>query len=204
MMNYIAILIIHYLVNNPLRDRTTLSTATPSILPTAVLWNAGDNDPRWLGTNFSAGIVIALAAAAAIWFLLNRTAMGFEIRAVGAGPDAARASGISVGRTMVSAMAVSGALAGLAGAIEVLGVHRRFFDQFSPGYGFDSIAVALLGGLTSGGVTLSALLFGSLEVGAKQMELGDQQTPHQIAGIIQAVVILAVGVRYLRQRSGSK
>src|SRR5439155_2545406 len=125
------------------------------------------------------------------------TALGFEIRAVGLGPDAARTAGIPVGKTLVTAMTFSGALAGIAGAVEVLAVHHRYMDAFSPGYGFDSIAVALLGGLNSLGVTLAAILFGGLNAGATYMESWTD-TPRQIAGIVQAVIILAMVVRYFR------
>jgi ABC-type uncharacterized transport system permease subunit len=194
MMNYVAIYLTHYLVNGPLRDPATRQTATPTVLPTAQLWSLPGS-----ATNFSAGFFLALLAAAAVAFLLRRTALGFEIRAVGLGPDAARAAGISVPRTIVTTMCLSGALAGLAGAVEVLAVHHRYLDQFSPGYGFDSIAVALLGGLNAPGVTLAALLFGGLKSGANEMYT-QTQTPIMIVGVIQAVVILAIGIRRLRGR----
>jgi ABC-type uncharacterized transport system permease subunit len=196
MMNYIAIHLTHYLVTNPFRDPQGIGK-TPEIAPTAQLWAP---PPPYSITNFSAGFFLALLAAALVAFLLKRTALGFEIRAVGQGTAAARAAGIRVGRTMIIAMTLSGLLAGLAGSVEALGVHHRFTEQFSAGYGFDSIAVALLGGLNAGGVLLSALLFGALNSGAVAMEI-ITQTPRQIAGIVQGVVILAVGVRYLRRRS---
>lgn len=198
MMNYIAIYTTRYLVNHPLKDHTTLASATPTVLPTARLWSL-ESAAGIIGTNFSAGFGLALLAALFIAVLLQQTALGYEIRAVGLNPEASRAAGIRVGKTLVIAMSLSGALAGLAGAVEVLGVHHRFFDQFSPGYGFDSIAVALLGGLNASGVTLAAILFGALNSGSIYMETFTE-TPRQIAGIIQAVVILAVGARYLRNR----
>ena len=200
MMNYIAFELTHYLVNGALRDRTSGMTATPMVLPSARLVNAGDLNPLYSGTNLSAGLVLALLAAAAMAFLFRRTALGFEIRAVGLGAEAARANGIPVGRTLVTAMVLSGALAGVAGAVEVLGVHRRFLEAFSPGYGFDSIAVALLGNLHAGGVTLAAILFGGLNSGALNMELMSQ-TPRQISGIVQALIILAVAARFVRKRA---
>jgi general nucleoside transport system permease protein len=201
MMNYIAINLTHYVVNHPLKDPTTLATATPRIQPSAQLWLVEDTYKQFSGTNFSIGFLLALLAAAGFAFFIRRTALGYEIRAVGLGADAARVAGISVPRTVVTAMCLSGALAGIAGAVEVLAVHHRFLDQFSPGYGFDSIAVALLGGMNAVGVTLSALLFGGLNSGAISMESGFTETPRQIAGIVQAVVIIAVGAQYLRRRS---
>lgn len=188
MLNYVAISLTHWLVTGPLRDTTSMAPATPEVLPTARLWAVEG------GANFSAGFLLALLAVAAVTFLLQHTALGYEIRAVGLNPEAARAAGISVGRTMVLVMLISGGLAGLAGAVEVLGVHRRFLDAFSPGYGFDSIAVALLGNLNPAGVAASACLFGGLASGAVQME-AFTGVPRQMAGIVQALVVLAMAVR---------
>jgi len=188
MLNYVAILITHWLVTGALRDPTSMAPATPQVLRSARLWAVEG------GANFSAGFALAMAAVLLVGFLIHRTAVGFEIRAVGHNPAAARAAGIHVERVTVLVMAMSGALAGLAGAIEVLGVHRRFLDAFSPGYGFDSIAVALLGNLRPIGVAAAAFLFGGLGSGAVQME-AFTGTPRQVAGIIQAIVILAVAVR---------
>jgi simple sugar transport system permease protein len=202
MMNYIAIHFLHYLVNGPFRDPNSLSPATPPVLDTARLWSVRDAPElarSFGGSHLSLAVLIAIASAIAYAFLFRRTALGFEIRATGQGPDAARTAGIPRGRTLTVAMALSGALAGLAGACEALGVHRRYLDAFSPGYGFDSIAVALLGGGTAFGTTLSALLFGGLSSGALQMELATG-APRQIAGIVQAIAILAVGARLLRAR----
>ena len=199
MMNYLAFELTHYLVNNPLRDKTSGMTATPQVLSSARLTGAGDLNPLYAGTNLSTGLLLALVAAIALWFLFKRTALGFEIRAVGLGAESARANGINVGRTIITAMTLSGALAGVAGAVEVLGVHRRFLESFSPGYGFDSIAVALLGNLNALGVTLSALLFGSLGSGALNMEIATG-VPRQISGIVQAAIILGVGARFILSR----
>lgn len=191
MLNYVAIQLTHYLVNGPARDPDSLAPATRVVLPTARLWAIEG------GANFSTGFGLALAAAVGYHFLFRRLRLGFEIRAVGRNPQAARCAGIHVPRTMVTAMALSGALAGLAGAVEVLGVHRRFLDAFSPGYGFDSIAVALLGNLNPLGIVASACLFGGLGSGAVHME-AFTNTPRQIAGIIQAIAILVVAVRARR------
>jgi simple sugar transport system permease protein len=198
MMNYVAVHLTHFLANGPLRAPGGYQIATPEIAPTARLWSLPNS-----ATDFSAGFFLAIIAAAAVALMVRRTPLGFEIRAVGLNPDAARTAGISVPRTMVMAMTISGALAGLAGAVEVLGVHHRFYDQFSPGYGFDSIAVALLGGLNAAGVAASAILFGGLKSGALRM-YAETQTPIQITGVIQAIVILATGVRYVRPRRALK
>ncbi len=198
MMNYIAIHLCHYLVTNPLMEPAATNPnnapRTPLVAATAQLWSI-PHVPA-----FSAGFGLALIAAICVSVLVRRMALGYEIRAVGLGADAARTAGVPVARTLVSAMLISGALAGLAGSVEVLGNHHRFFDAFSPGYGFDSIAVALLGNLGPLGVTAASLVFGGLSSGAITME-AYTDTPRQIAGIVQAVVILAVGARYLRRRA---
>jgi simple sugar transport system permease protein len=114
---------------------------------------------------------LALAIAAGVWFLITRTVRGFEWRAVGASREAAQASGIPAGRRVCEGMALSGALAGLAGALLILGTEHRYPGVFRTGYGFDGIAVALVGGGTVWGTALSALVFGALRAGATRLQL---------------------------------
>jgi len=189
MLNYIAFYLTHYLVTHQLKDVHTMAPQTPAIHPTAVLPQLTQSGLHW-------GILIAAACVLWFAFLMSRSVMGFELKAVGQGPDAARASGISVPGMIVLAMVLSGGLAGLAGSVEVLGVHHKFYDQFSPGYGFDSIAVAILGGNTAIGTALSALLFGALRNGAIGMQLATN-TPKEIVTLIQAIVIVFAGMRLL-------
>ena len=106
------------------------------------------------------GFVLALFCAWLVWYLLWKTTLGFEIRTVGSNPDAAKYAGINVKRMIILTMAFSGALAGLAGAIEVIGLNYRHELGFSLGYGFDAIAIALLGKTHPAGVVLAAILFG--------------------------------------------
>ena len=187
MMNYIAISLMTYLVNGPLKDPNGVSK-TPPIQSTAVLWSMGNS------SDFSAGFFLAVVACIAASYVIKRTVFGYRIRAVGHSASVSEANGINVKKTMVTAMTISGALAGLAGAIEVLGVAHKFTLQFSAGYGFDSIAVALLGSLEPAGVFAAALLFGALRNGARNLH-AETSTPEQIAGIVQGVIILAVGIR---------
>ena len=189
MLNYIAFYLTHYLVTNHLKDTGTMAPQTPEIHSTAILPQIAQSGLHW-------GILVAIACIIWFGFLMSRTVKGFELKAVGQGPDAARASGINVHGTVILAMALSGGLAGLAGAVEVLGVHHKFYDQFSPGYGFDSIAVAVLGGNTALGTALSALLFGALRNGAVGMQLATD-TPKEIVTLIQAIVIAFAGMRLL-------
>jgi simple sugar transport system permease protein len=136
-------------------------------------------------------LILALAAAFFVWWLLFRTTIGFELRTVGANPKSARYSGMSVARNIIIAMGLSGALAGLAGTNEVLGLNRFLAEAFSPGYGFDSIALALLGGSHPLGVVLAAFLFGTLRSGATSMQ-SLAQVPIDIITVIQALVIFFI------------
>src|SRR5439155_10306400 len=137
------------------------------------------------------GFVIALALAVGVYWLLYRTTLGFEIRTVGANPHAARYAGMSVTRTIVLTMALSGALAGLAGTIEVVGLNYYHTAGFSVGYGFDAIAVALLGKTNPFGIIPAAILFGALRAGATRMQF-KSQIPIDIISLIQALILTFV------------
>ena len=136
-------------------------------------------------------LVLALIVAVVIWWLLWKTTLGFEIRTVGANPDAAKYAGINVKRTIIITMAISGALAGLAGAIEVTALNYRHELGFSIGYGFDAIAIALLGKTNPFGVILAAILFGAMRNGATRMQFLTQ-IPVDIISVIQALILLFV------------
>jgi simple sugar transport system permease protein len=149
------------------------------------------------------GIFIAIGALIAFYIILNRTTLGYEVRAVGFNPEAARYGGISVGRNFVIAMGISGLFAGLAGAIDILGWQFRLgvLDVQVSNIGFIGIAVALLGRNTAVGVGLSALLFGALLTGTSTRSLDPNVFPPQLAGnlalMIQALVLLFVGADLL-------
>jgi ABC-type uncharacterized transport system permease subunit len=137
------------------------------------------------------GFFLAVLAAVAVWWLLQRTTLGFELRTVGSNPNAAKYAGINITRSIVVAMALSGALAGLAGTVEVLGVSlcRCLPLFFSSGYGFDSIAIALLGKNDPFGILAAAFLFGAMRNGADLMELQSGVSKY-IISIIQSLVLL--------------
>ena len=165
MLNYIAFAVAGYMiaVGGPMKDVGDLPVS-PKVLDSAAL-------PRiWEGTRLTPGIFIAIFVAFLIWILLFKTRLGYKLRAVGYNPDASEYAGISPRGMTVWAMAISGALGGIAGAVEVLGVHYRFYEAFSPGYGWDSIAVALLGLLHPAGVIAAAVLFGALRSGSGTMQ----------------------------------
>ena len=188
MMNYIAFRLADWLVNGPMKRGGAAGyiPITPSVLPSAEI-------PTFFPAplRFHAGFFIALGIAVLVYLFLWKTTLGFEIRTVGANLRAARYGGINVGRNMVLALALSGALAGMAGANEVLAVNHNVAGAFSPGYGWDSIALALLGKSHPLGVVLASLLFGTLRNGATKMQsLAD--IPIDIIVIVQAMVIMFI------------
>ncbi len=123
--------------------------------------------------------------------MLYKTTLGFEIRTAGANPDAAKYSGVNVGRIIVLTMAISGALAGLAGVVEVSGLNYRHELGFSLGYGFDAIAIALLGKTHPAGVVLASILFGGMRNGGTRMQFLTR-IPIDVISIIQALILLFV------------
>jgi ABC-type uncharacterized transport system permease subunit len=188
MLNFVALDIANYLVTHNMRDPNSQNPQTPEVAASAML------TPLIPHTALTIGLLLALLAALAVTLLIRYTALGYAIRAVGLGAEAARAAGIAVPRTLIVTMALSGALAGVAGAVEVMGVQHRYAQGIAASYGFDGIAVALLGGLGGIGVVLSALFFGGLASGSSYME-SLTNVPAPISVIVQAVVIAFVGMR---------
>jgi ABC-type uncharacterized transport system permease subunit len=136
--------------------------------------------------------VLALLSCAAVYYFLWRTRFGYEIRVTGANPLAAEYAGISTGRQIVLAMAISGGLAGMVALSEVLGYRYRFYEGFSPGYGFTGIAVALLGRNHPVGVLLAAILFGALIRGGLFVDIFTDRVSKDLVLVLQALVILFV------------
>ena len=201
MLNYIGFWIVSFLVHGPLKDpdsygyawtvKVPESARLPMILPEA---------------RIHLGIVVALILAAFAHFLLWHTTLGFEMRAVGAGPETSRFSGIAVRRSVVLSLLIGGGMAGMAGAAIILGVQFRLSDFFSPGYGFDAIAVALVGQTTPFGVVAAGLFFGALSngVGSAHRDLGVAQgTTSFIQGVTMMFIVASQSltlIRLLRKR----
>ncbi len=194
LLNYVAVNLAAYLILHGLKDPERMAAETREIAASAWLGTA----PFALQSNLTGGFLIAVVAAVGFAALLPWTAWGYRLRAVGLGPEAAEAAGIKVDRTRIFAMALSGALAGAAGAIEVMSVHHRYVEGVAATYGFDGIAVALLGGLSGIGVLVSALFFGALESGAAFME-SQTNVPADLAVIVEGIVILFAGIRLVRR-----
>jgi len=189
MLSYVASYLTSYLVNYPYKAPGWVAQTVP-VAPSAQL-------PSILPpTQLSASLIVALVLAAVTYYMLDKTTLGYEIRAVGLNPRAAESGGISVRRNILLALVLSGALAGIGGAGEVLGVHKRYIDGFSPGYGWDGIAVALVGRLNPVGVIFAAVLFGALRSGGMVMTrvVG---VPLDIVMMLQAFVILFVAAPML-------
>jgi ABC-type uncharacterized transport system permease subunit len=148
--------------------------------------------PNDITIRINAGLFLALAAVAFVYWLLFKTTDGFEIRSVGANPRAARTAGMNVAKNFVLAMALSGGLAGLAGAHDILGVIHFMPNAFFSGYGFDSIALALLGKSHPVGVLWASLLFGFLRAGAQRMQAPPAFVPIDIIQVVQALIIIFI------------
>lgn len=195
MMNYIAMYFSNFIVMNLLNEPT--KAFSYPIADTAKLYRFADTITIFKGSRVHVGIIIALIVAVFAYYLLNKTIRGYEIRAVGFSPFAAEYGGINVPRNVILAMFISGMFAGLAGAIMVTGIQFRVNNLFGfTGYGFDGIAVALVGNNHPIGVILSAFLFGVLQKGGPMMQL--QGVPKEVVGIIQGIIILFVAVNFIK------
>lgn len=185
MMNYIAYRFFDWAFTGPICRPGCTAPVTAQIFPSAYL------PQLFAGYRFHWGFFLALAVAFGVWWLLFKTTIGFEIRTTGSNPNAARYGGIKITRITVLTMALSGGLAGLAGANEVLGLNHFLASGFSAGYGFDAIALALLGKSHPLGVVLAALLFGTLRNGATRMQ-SIASIPVDIISIVQALIIVFI------------
>ena len=182
MLNYIALNILAAAVAGPLRVPRA---------PAPVTFDVGNAAlPIFLGKTGHVGILIAALMVFVVWWLLYRTTLGFEIRTAGANPDAARYAGMRPRRLVALTMALSGGLAGMAGAGELLGVTHQTQTSFATSVGFDSIAVALLARSNPLAIIPSALLFGAMRAGAGQMQI--QATPRELVDVLQAVILLVI------------
>ena len=187
MLNYAAGLFILWL----LKTKTFLrperqDPIAPEVLPSAQL-------PKLLGENqrIHIGIFIAFAVTAMVWWLLNRSTLGFKFRAVGANANAARSAGISISFVTTATMFICGGLAGLGGAVHVLGTEYALTAGVAGSFGFDAITVALLGRATPLGTVFAAFLFGALQTGGRTL-LSNTGTPADIVQVIQALIVLFI------------
>jgi ABC-type uncharacterized transport system permease subunit len=198
MMNFIAIGLTSYLVVNVFKEAGQMTPQTAEIaasghLPRLASALQAIGVPLSDANPLNASILVALAAVWVAWYVLHRTALGYEIRAVGLNAKAAECAGINVRRTVVLAMMISGAFAGLVASNEVMGFRYRYLDNFSAQVGFMGIAVALLGKNKPLGVLFAALLFGVLNTGALEVDVFTD-VPRELILVLQAVTIILVVV----------
>lgn len=196
MLNAVALNVTAALVAGPMKGPgeqapTTANLSPSSMLP--VLWQSGP-------LRLSLAVVLALAVLFAFAFWYRRYVAAYELRLTGANPEAARFAGVRTSRVQASAMTLSGAVGGLAGAVQVLGYEGRFYANFSPGYGFDALGVAILAGSTPLGLIPSALFFGILNQGSTRLQI--LGIPKGITWIVLAMLIIIFAtVRYRRSQS---
>ena len=190
MLNYIAGQIYTFLLRGPMLDpaEREMGSGTPQSMR---LPDHAILDYLVPGTRLHTGLVLALVMALLVWILLWKTTLGYRMRAAGAGAKAARYAGIPVERYLIVAMLFAGGFAGLAGAVEVTGVHHRAIEGISSGYGFAGIVVALFGMLHPAGIIPSAAFFGVLLIGA-DMTQRSAGVPANMVLVLQGVIILSI------------
>ncbi|WP_439124082.1 ABC transporter permease [Marivita sp.] len=191
LLNFIVILFVGLMIEGPLRD--PLAFGWPQSVPVDGDYRLSDLVPR---TRLHIGLLFAIAAAGVIWLVLTRTVFGVETRAAGLNARAAAFAGISLPRTIMGVALVSGALAGLAGAVEVMGVTGGVTTTMSPGFGYAGIVVAMLAALHPAGVVAAAIFVATVFVGADAMSRATG-VPSFIADVIVALSLLTMLVALL-------
>jgi len=194
-MNFIALDIVNWLTAGPIKDPHSGNLQT-AFLPQST----------WLpiliqGTRFNLGIIIAALAAVGVFFILYKSVLGFEIRASGANPRAAKSGGVDVSRSIAAVGLLSGGLAGLAGMVVVTGAEHLLAQNFSPGYGYQGIAVAAVGAFHPLGALVAAVLYSALSIGGESLQ-ASAGIPIELIYALQAIVVLSVLIvqRWLTSR----
>ena len=183
LLNSVMLFIVSALLNGPWRDPVSGWPQSPEIAASTMLPKIV---PR---SRLHLGFVVAVLAVVVLWFVLSRTAFGLKLRAVGLGRKAARFMGVPVERTVLTAALISGGVAGLAGTIEVAGIHFHLIEAISPGYGYTGIIIATLGALNAWGVAVSALFFGLIDTGAQTLSRA-MGVPVYLGEVTQATMLL--------------
>ncbi|MBC5816190.1 MAG: ABC transporter permease [Candidatus Eremiobacteraeota bacterium] len=188
MLNFVAVFFASYLVVGPLRSPLATGAETAPLPPS-----------EWLpilipNSRLSIALLVAIALAILLRFVFSKTVFGYDLRAAGEAPEAARRNGVNMARMNVLAMTLSGAIAGIGGATIVTGVLHRFNTQLSPGYGYTAIAVALVGDLDPLWICVAAFGFGILEAGGLAMQ-ASAQVPKDAIRVIEGLVIVVLAAR---------
>lgn len=183
MLNYVILYLCTFLLNGPWQEPGSYYYNTSKFPDASAL-------PLLFGTRLHAGSLIAVALAGAIYFLLWKMKLGYEIRAMGYNPTASRYKGINTQRLTLIVMLISGAICGLAGGVEVLGIHHKLIYGFSSGFGFTGILIALLGRLHPFGVVLAAVFFGALRNGSVAMQIYSNVSSELVNLIMGLIIIM--------------
>jgi simple sugar transport system permease protein len=192
LMNTIILFFISWLLNGYWRDPVSGWPQSATIAPSTVFIKL---IPR---SRLHLGFIVAVLVIIIIYFVIQRTAFGLQMRSVGLGKDAARFAGVKVGRTMLIAALVSGGIAGLAGVGEVAGIHFHLISEISPGYGYTGIIAATLGGLNPLGVGLAALFIGLIDTGAQTVSRAIG-IPIYLGNVVQATLLLVTLSMFILQ-----
>lgn len=195
MLNFIAIHLVSFLVRGPLQEPTRIYPQTQTFPPSARI-------PLLVPeTRLHMGFALAVVLALVLGWVFRQTVFGFKVRATGASPAAARIAGlIDTDRTSMAVFLISGALAGIAGSVEVTGVTFALYENLSPGYGYTAIAVALIAGLNPVGIIASGIFFGMLETGASALQR-EFAVPSSLASVVEATLIIgALTIAAMRGR----
>jgi general nucleoside transport system permease protein len=197
LLNFIGITLVNYLIlypfkNTQVQNPETLEIGTSFTLPTLSQITARWGSDLFRTTPANVTLFLAILAALGCYYLLFHTPQGFEIRALGQNPTAAKFNGISLTRHTLGVFFLAGALAGLTGVNEVMGYQHKLIEGFSPQYGFTGIAVALLARNHPLGVLLAAFLFGSIHNGAREIEFESEKITKEISVIMEAILIILI------------
>ncbi|MDJ0319584.1 ABC transporter permease [Pseudarthrobacter sp. PS3-L1] len=187
MFNYIALYFLRFLLTTPAFQRPGASNPISPVLDPSAIY------PQIFGSQYRLhlGFILAIAATVLVWWLLNRSTLGFEFRAVGANPKAAQTAGINVSRATILVMAMAGGLAGMAGVAQVAGTEKVLTEGVAASFGFDAITVALLGRSSPWGTFAAGILFGAFRAGAVQMQV-QTGTPIDIVLVVQSLIVLFI------------
>ncbi len=187
MLNYIALNLVSFLLS---KDAFQMPGSDNPIAPQV---DSTAMYPKLLGSNYALhwGFIVALVAAVAVWWLLERSTWGLQFRAVGANPHAAKTAGMNVPMTYVLVLVIAGALAGLAGSAQILGTQPALTSNVAASFGFDAITVALLGRSRPLGIVLAAILFGALNASGPALQV-QAQLPIDVVLVVQSLIVLFI------------